>query len=134
MGIRADIEMTCFAFDGVLHIKDAMRAGEATGTEEAPVKCQLVATPLYVLTTQTIEKDVGIKVLTDAIEAVRGKIEPAGGKMNVKEAPRTVSERDERILADKMNAMSRLEDEDDESMGNIDVDGTSGLSAEKISS
>ncbi|GHP04894.1 eukaryotic translation initiation factor 2A [Pycnococcus provasolii] len=140
--IRADIEMTCFAFDGVLHIKDAMRAGEATGTEEAPVKCQLVATPLYVLTTQTIEKDVGIKVLTDAIEAVRGKIEPAGGKMNVKEAPRTVSERDERILADKMNAMSRLEDEDessdedddDESMGNIDVDGTSGLSAEKISS
>lgn len=112
--IRTDIEMTCFSFDGVEHIKDAMRAGEACGNEEQPVKCQLVATPLYVLTTQTLEKEPGIKVLNDAIEAVRKKIEAAGGKLNVKEAPRTVSERDERMLADKMAAISRMEDEDED--------------------
>merc|ERR1712137_1491682 len=90
------------------------RAGEACGNEEQPVKCQLVATPLYVLTTQTLEKEPGIKVLNDAIEAVRKKIEAAGGKLNVKEAPRTVSERDERMLADKMAAISRMEDEDED--------------------
>ena len=60
------------------------------------------------------EKEPGIKVLNDAIEAVRKKIEAAGGKLNVKEAPRTVSERDERMLADKMAAISRMEDEDED--------------------
>ena len=36
--IRADVELTCFAYDGVLHIKEAMRAAEAVSTEECKVK------------------------------------------------------------------------------------------------
>lgn len=60
--IRADVEMTCFNYDGVLHIQAAMRAAEATGTEECPVKMKLVAPPLYVMTTQTLEKELGIEV------------------------------------------------------------------------
>uniref|UniRef100_A0A7N0TCE3 S1 motif domain-containing protein n=1 Tax=Kalanchoe fedtschenkoi TaxID=63787 RepID=A0A7N0TCE3_KALFE len=54
--IRADIEMKCFQFDGVLHIKEAMRKAEAAGNTECPVKIKLVAPPLYVLTTQTLDK------------------------------------------------------------------------------
>ena len=44
--IRADVELTCFAYDGVLHIKEAMRAAEAVSTEECKVKISLVASPL----------------------------------------------------------------------------------------
>lgn len=33
-----------------------MRKAEAAGTEECPVKIKLVAPPLYVLTTQTLNK------------------------------------------------------------------------------
>lgn len=33
-----------------------MRKAEAAGTEECPVKIKLVAPPLYVLTTQTLDK------------------------------------------------------------------------------
>ncbi|GAU50290.1 hypothetical protein TSUD_133600 [Trifolium subterraneum] len=54
--IRADIEMKCFQFDGVLHIKEAMRKAEAAGNVDCPVKIKLVAPPLYVLTTQTLDK------------------------------------------------------------------------------
>lgn len=100
--IRADIEMKCFQFDGVLHIKvliisippvsyfgffsfkhlicyvkcyflqlifqsiltfyndlimqEAMRKAEAVGNDDCPVKIKLVAPPLYVLTTQTLDK------------------------------------------------------------------------------
>jgi translation initiation factor 2 subunit 1 len=54
--IRADIELKCFQYDGVLHIKDAMRRAEAAGAQECPVKIKLVAPPLYVLTTQTLDK------------------------------------------------------------------------------
>ncbi|KAG8078828.1 hypothetical protein GUJ93_ZPchr0007g3401 [Zizania palustris] len=55
--ICADIEMKCFQFDGVLHIKQAMRKAESAGNDNCPVKIKLVAPPLYVLTTQTLDKD-----------------------------------------------------------------------------
>ena len=83
--IRADVEMKCFQFDGVLHIKvlfaflihpcslvskcmsgfdllflfllqEAMRKAEAAGNADCPVKINLVAPPLYVLTTHTLDK------------------------------------------------------------------------------
>lgn len=69
--IRADVEMTCFTYDGIEHIKSAIRAAEATSTEECPVKMKLVAPPLYVLTTQTLDKNKGVEVLT-AGESGRG--------------------------------------------------------------
>lgn len=62
--IRADVEMTCFTYDGIEHIKAAIRAAEAQSIEECPVKMKLVAPPLYVLTTQTLDKNKGIEVLT----------------------------------------------------------------------
>ncbi|KAI3977318.1 hypothetical protein MKX01_000231 [Papaver californicum] len=91
MKIRADIEMKCFQFDGVLHIKEAMRKAEATGNDECPVKIKLVAPPLYVLTTQTLDKEQGIQVLTNAIQACTEIIDSHKGKLVVKEAPRAVS-------------------------------------------
>lgn len=60
--IRADVELTCFAYDGVERIRDAMRAAEAASTEDCPVRMKLVAPPLYVLTTQTLDKNKGIEV------------------------------------------------------------------------
>ena len=36
--IRADVEMTCFEYDGVMRIQDAMRAAAATSTPECEVK------------------------------------------------------------------------------------------------
>ncbi|KAL3638074.1 hypothetical protein CASFOL_018087 [Castilleja foliolosa] len=57
--IRADIEIKCFQFDGVLHIKEleAMRKAEAAGNEDCPVKIKLVTPPAYVLNTQTLDKE-----------------------------------------------------------------------------
>jgi hypothetical protein len=60
--IRADVELTCFAYDGVERIRDAMRAAEALGNEECPVRMKLVAPPLYVLTTATLDKTKGVEV------------------------------------------------------------------------
>ncbi|XP_024390263.1 eukaryotic translation initiation factor 2 subunit alpha homolog [Physcomitrium patens] len=86
--IRADIELKCFQFDGVLHIQSAMRKAEAAGTEECPVKIKLVAPPLYVLTTQTLNKELGITVLENALNACTKEIEKHRGKLVVKSAPK----------------------------------------------
>ncbi|KAF8065555.1 eukaryotic translation initiation factor 2 subunit alpha [Scenedesmus sp. PABB004] len=131
--IRADVELTCFAYDGVERIRDAMRAAEAAGSEDCPVRMKLVAPPLYVLTTQTLDKAKGVEVLTAACEACARSIEGAKGKLAVKEAARAVSERDDRLLAEKMEALEAAnrevdgdvdseEEEEDTGMGDISVD------------
>lgn len=131
--IRADVEMTCFNYDGVLHIQKAMRDAEATGDEECPVKMKLVAPPLYVLTTQTLDKDAGVEVLVKACEACKLSIEGAKGRLVIKEAARAVSDRDDRLLTEQLEQLEAANrevggDEDSdgeevEGMGNVDVEG-----------
>jgi len=129
--IRADVELTCFQYGGIEHIKAAMRAAEATSTEECAVKMKLVAPPLYVLYTQTLDKQKGVDVLTLACEACGKSIEGAKGKLVIKEAARAVSERDDRLLAEKLEALENANkevdgdadsEEEDEGMGDIDVE------------
>ncbi|XP_071934464.1 eukaryotic translation initiation factor 2 subunit alpha homolog [Coffea arabica] len=130
--IRADIEMKCFQFDGVLHIKEAMRKAEAAGNKDCPVKIKLVAPPAYVLNTQTLDKEQGIAILYKAIDACTEEIERHKGKLSVKEAPRVVSERDDKLLAEHMAKLGQeneevsgdedSEEEEDTGMGEIDVE------------
>ncbi|XP_008789313.1 eukaryotic translation initiation factor 2 subunit alpha homolog [Phoenix dactylifera] len=130
--IRADIEMKCFQFDGVLHIKEAMKKAEAAGNDDCPVKIKLVAPPLYVLTTQTLDKEQGITILNNAIKACTEKIDHHKGKLVVKEAPRAVSERDDKLLAEHMAKLRSAneeidgdedtEEEEDTGMGDVDLD------------
>ena len=44
--IRADIEVTCFEYEGINAIKSALLKGVALGTEDIPIKIKLVAPPL----------------------------------------------------------------------------------------
>ena len=95
------------------------------------MRIKLLAPPLYVLTTQTVDRKQGIEMLSKATEAVKASIESNKGKLVVREGARAVSERDEKLLKEQM---SRLEsqnreiegdsDEDDyeEGMGDIDVE------------
>ncbi|KAL7229203.1 hypothetical protein ACSBR2_007827 [Camellia fascicularis] len=130
--IRADIEMKCFQFDGVLHIKEAMRKAEAAGNKDCPVKIKLVAPPSYVLNTQTLDKEQGIAILNKAIQACSEEIERHKGKLTVKEAARAVSEREDKLLAEHMAKLGReneevsgdegSEEEEDTGMGDIDLE------------
>jgi len=135
--IRADIELTCFNYGGVEHIKTAMRAAQACSSEENEVKMKLVAPPLYVLTTQTLDKAIGIAVLNKAVEACKTSIESNQGKMRVKEAARAVSEKEDRALQEELEAAEAANrevagddsDEDDYEEGmNVDVDAAPALS------
>ena len=134
--IRADVEMTCFNYDGVEHIKTAMRAALGCSTEDNEVKIKLVAPPLYVLTTQTLDKAIGIDVLTKAVEACKASIEGNKGNMRVKEGARAVSEREERALQEELEAAEQANrevagdsdyEEDYEEGMTVDVDAAPAL-------
>jgi len=124
--VRGDVEVTCFKYEGIDAIRAALQKGEETSTPEAPIKIKLVAPPLYVVVTTSLNKEIAIKGVNIAIEAVKQQIVKSGGDLSIKVAARTVHERDERALS---SLMEKLEKEnadrpadDQESSGEEDND------------
>lgn len=112
--IRADVEVSCFTYEGIDAIRDALFAGIACGTDQSPIKIRLIAPPIYVLSTMTLEKDAGIALLQRAIDVILERIGEKGGKMDVKMAPKAVSLKEETEL---QAMMERLEMENREVEG-----------------
>jgi translation initiation factor 2 subunit 1 len=115
--MRADIEVACYAYEGIDAVKAALRAGEAVSTGDLAVKVNLIAPPLYVVTTQSLDKSKGIALLEAAIAEITRVITEKGGTINIKNAPRAVTESDDRELA---KLMEKFEQENAEVSGDDD--------------
>lgn len=89
--VRADVEVSCFSYEGIDAIKAALKAAEAESTEQMQVKAKLVAAPLYVISTQALDKIQGVALLEKAIERVSTSIEAAGGNIKITMAPKAVT-------------------------------------------
>ncbi|CAK7236533.1 eukaryotic translation initiation factor 2 subunit alpha [Sporothrix bragantina] len=105
--VRADVEVTCFSYEGIEAIKKALRTAEAENTEDNKVKVRLVSPPLYVLTSTCLDKNTGISRLQKAIQDVREVIEASGGKLVVKMEPKAVTESDDAELQALMEKRER---------------------------
>ena len=114
--IRADIEVSCFTYEGIDAIREALYAGIACGGENSAIKVKLIAPPIYTMNTMTLEKDAGIALLNKAIDTIKELITKKGGKLDVKLAPKAVSDKDETELQAMMErlAMENMEVGDDE--------------------
>lgn len=115
--IRADIEVACYGYEGIDAVKTALRAGLACSTEELPIKINLIAPPLYVMTTSTPEKQDGLKALTQAINKIEDIITSMGGVFAIQMAPKVVTATDEAELA---RQMEKAEQENAEVAGDDD--------------
>lgn len=130
--VRADVEVTCFSYEGIDAVKNALRAAEALNFQipDAPVKVKLVSPPLYVLTSQCLEKNVGIHALEKAIKEIEKSIKGAGGGCLVKMAPKAVTENDD---AELQALMEKKERENAEVSGDESVsESDEGVVAETI--
>lgn len=106
--VRADVEVTNFAYNGILTIQEALAAGESLSTDEIPIKIRLVAPPLYVLVSNTTDKQGAVERLELAIEKIGDVIRrEEGGHLNVKMKPKAVSETDDLELAALMDRVAR---------------------------
>lgn len=112
--IRSDIEVSCFTAEGIDAIREALFTGMAIGTEDMEIRIKLIAPPIYVLSTVTLDKEAGVNLLEKAIDAIREKITQKGGKMDVKMAPKAVSDKEENELQAMMDRLA---------MENAEVDG-----------
>lgn len=109
--IRSDIEVSCFTYEGIDAIREALFAGMALSKDNAAIKIRLIAPPIYVLSTMTLEKEAGIAHLQSAIDVIGEKITEKGGKIDVKMAPKAVSLKEETELQAMMDRLA-LENEE----------------------
>ena len=81
-----------------------------------PIRINLIAPPLYVITTSTPEKQEGLDALNAACKVIEERIGTFGGSFNIQMAPKVVTATDEADLAKQMakaeeeNAEVRLVD------------------------
>jgi len=121
--IRADFECSCFTYEGIDAVKDALRAGISVGNEEIPIRINLIAPPVYVMTCSTPERSDGLSMLNEACKAVEEKIKSSGGNFQIQMAPKVVTATDEDELAARIkraeeeNAEVEGDDDDDEQVG-----------------
>lgn len=111
--VRADIEVTCFTYEGIDAIKAALVAGEQKSTADNAVKIKLIAPPMYVMTMMTLDKDVGVEVMNQAIEAIGTEIKARGGSLDVKMAPKAVTLREESELQAMLDRLALEQEEVD---------------------
>lgn len=80
---------------------------EAKNTKDTQVKVKLVSPPLYVLTSQTLDKQHGIDTLHRAIDDITASIKVAGGACVIKMQPKAVTESDDAELQALMDKRER---------------------------
>ena len=117
--VRAELEVTCFHYEGIDAIKAALRSAEACSKEGLQVKVHLLAPPQYVVETTTTDKDAGIAILETAINKIKESLENMDGKVTVKDPPKSVSQADD-VKFDTM--MQKLTLENEEKDGDDDDD------------
>jgi len=116
--VRADIEVLCYAYDGIDAVKVALKAGLELSSEEVPLKINLIAPPLYVISVTLFNEEKGVQTVKAAMEKIREKILAAGGNFDVKLEPKVVTEREDQKLQedlDKLEARMQEVDGDDDS-------------------
>jgi translation initiation factor 2 subunit 1 len=111
--IRADIEVSCFSYDGIEAVKTALVEGKKCSTEEMPIKINLIAAPLFVVTAQTMERTEGIDAVNKALEVIRKSIESFGGTFRTIMAPKVVTDLDEEEIKKRLEMMDLERDTDD---------------------
>ncbi|KAF2861667.1 eukaryotic translation initiation factor 2 subunit alpha [Piedraia hortae CBS 480.64] len=126
--VRADVEVTCFRYDGIDAIKTALRTAESKSTADTQVKVRLVSPPLYVLTCQTLDKNGGVAILEEAIRAISTSIKEANGELKVKMEPKAVTENDD---AELQALMDKREKENQEVSGDEDESASDDAVAEQ---
>jgi len=125
--IRADIDVACYQYEGIDAVKNALRAGLNYSQDEFPIKINLIAPPLYVVTTQTLERPEGLEKLQGALDIIKETIEKSGGIFAIKVAPKVVSDTEEQELEKRLEDLESANreiagDDDQDSYGEEEIE------------
>lgn len=95
-------------------MKTALLAGEELSVPEVPIKISLIASPLFVIVTNTTDRDLGLEVMNKALERIGEVIRSKGGTLTVKMEPKVVDNREESELQAMLDRLAQEQEEEDE--------------------
>jgi translation initiation factor 2 subunit 1 len=116
---RADIEVSCYSYEGIDAIKSALKEGLKLSSEDKPIKINLIAPPVYVVTSSSLDREEGVKLLHEVIDKIKASIESYKGRFKVKMPPKVVTDLDE---AELVRQMDLLEQENEEVAGDTETE------------
>lgn len=100
MTVVIELDVRCTGIDGVNAIKNALKAGEEAGSEEVPVKITYLAAPLYVVTVDALDKELGFETIEKSIEAIKTTLDKhSWARFKVEKEAKLVSDSDDRDFA-----------------------------------
>lgn len=111
--IRSDFKLTCYTFEGIEAIKEALSNGEKKGTPEIPIKFRIIGSPLYECSINTINKKEGFEIMTQALDEVRKTIIAKNGNFLLETNPQVIGE-DEKTMSEQLNEAKNKENEEEE--------------------
>jgi len=111
--VRSDIEVSCYGYEGIDAVKEALRQGLKLSTEELPIKVNLIAPPLYVVTMTTLDRDGALDAISKANNAIKENIENNNGTFVVKMEPKVVTDTDEAELSKELARLEQMNQEVD---------------------
>ena len=111
--IRSDFKLTCYSFEGIEAIKEALSNGEKKGTEAIPIKFRMIGSPLYECSVTTINKKEGFEIMTKALDEVRKTIQAKNGNFLLETNPQVIGEH-EKTLSEQLNEAKNKEKEEEE--------------------
>jgi len=133
--IKADFEITCFTFEGIDAIREALLSGITAGTMEIPiakkkeeaeskeqteklsVKIHLIAPPQYECVIHTKDKNKGIELVNKALKQVEETIKAKKGNFLKKSEPKVVGEKEEAEDSEGVEGEGVVGSEDEEEEG-----------------
>jgi len=126
--VRSDIEVSCYAYEGIDAVKNALKQGLQFSSEDLPIKINLIAPPLYVVSTTTLERELALEQLNKANDAIKESIEKSKGNFVVKMEPKVVTDTDEAELSKELARLEQMNaevDGDDDDEEDDDEEGSS---------
>ena len=110
-----DIEVACYEYEGIDAVKAALREGLSQSTEDIPIKVRdfnlrglvllcfpkkinLIAPPLYTITTTCLNGKEGVERLQTTINKIKESIERHRGMCRVKIEPQIFTEAHEKAI------------------------------------
>ena len=114
--IRSQFNLTCFTFNGIDDIKEALFFGQKRRTEDIFFKFYIISSPLYECSVETLNKIKGIEVMNEALKDVKNNIEEKGGNFELIKEPHVIEEKEKSIKEQirEANSSKSLKDEEEE--------------------
>lgn len=118
--IRAEIEVSCFTYEGIDAIKASLGKGNDCATPDMPIKVQLLAPPRYLVhATTRLAAPIAIDLMKHACEQIGLDMQSRGGFYRLIQAPFVVTRQADEELQKRLEWFQKevKEISDDETTG-----------------